>query len=102
EVQQSIELGASQWQLQQCTVCHGSSGGGGIGPNLQTSNIDTVAELRSKIDLTMPQTNPSACKDNASSTCATDIANYVFAVFQQGQSSLSTDPDADNDISPSY
>ncbi|PCJ22844.1 MAG: hypothetical protein COA96_13210 [SAR86 cluster bacterium] len=82
ESQQSIERGGLQYAAQ-CAICHGSTGLGGIGPNLRTSGFNTFAALRSKTDLTMPNTNPSACKDTGSSTCATDTANFILNEFQQ-------------------
>lgn len=82
ELEQSISAGGIQFAAQ-CASCHGSSGGGGIGPNLQSSSFNTFDALRSKVDLTMPDTNPSGCRDTSSSSCATDAANYILNVIQQ-------------------
>ena len=81
ELQLSIDRGRINFQSL-CTVCHGVTGLGIIGPNLRTSNFNTFTALRQKIDSTMPQNDPGACKDTASSTCATDIANFVLNEFQ--------------------
>lgn len=81
ELQQSISRGQSQYSSL-CTVCHGPTGLGGIGPNLRTSSFNTLASLQNKINLTMPQNNPSACVDDVSFTCATDVANFVLNEFQ--------------------
>lgn len=80
-LEQSIAAGQVQYATQ-CASCHGSSGGGGIGPNLQSSSL-IFSALRSTIDLTMPDTSPSACRDTSSSSCATDAANYILNVIQQ-------------------
>lgn len=81
ELQASISRGQSQFAAQ-CTVCHGTTGLGGIGPNLRTSSFNTFALLQSKINSTMPRNNPSACVDDVSFTCATDIANFILDEFQ--------------------
>jgi mono/diheme cytochrome c family protein len=90
---ESIARGQSQF-ANLCVECHGSSGGGGIGPNLVFSSFNTFISLRAQIDAAMPQTNPALCRDTASSTCATDVANYVLNVIQQGGGS-SEPPDID-------
>ena len=77
ELQLSIDRGRINFQSL-CTVCHGSMGLGGIGPDLTTSNFNTFTALRQKIDSTMPQLNAMACKDTGSSSFATDIANFVL------------------------
>lgn len=81
-LEQSIALGEVQYSAR-CASCHGASGGGGIGPNLRISSFNAFAALRSKIDLTMPDGNPSSCRDGSTSTCATDAANYILNVLQQ-------------------
>ncbi len=67
----------------QCASCHGSTGQGGEGPSVVNSAFNTFATLRTKIHTTMPQGNPSACADTASSTCATDVANYIINVLRK-------------------
>ncbi len=81
ELQESISRGQSQY-ASMCSVCHGATGLGGIGPNLRISSFNSFDLLRNKIDLTMPQTSPSACVDDVSFSCATDIANFILNVFQ--------------------
>ena len=81
ELQASISRGQSQFGSL-CTVCHGPTGLGGIGPNLRTSSFNTFATLQSKINSTMPQSNSSACVDDVSFTCATDVANFILDEFQ--------------------
>jgi len=85
-LEQSISRGQVQF-AGQCTDCHGNSGTGGIGPNLTISNLNTFDALRSYINSNMPQAgfgfgrSPSDCTDT-SSTCATDVANYIINVLQ--------------------
>lgn len=79
-LQESIDRGQTLY-AQHCTSCHGSNGGGGIGPILIGTTL-TFASLRLTIDTDMPQTSPAACVDSASSTCATDVANFVLNVLQ--------------------
>jgi cytochrome c553 len=68
----------------QCASCHGSNGqGGALGPSVVDSAFTSFATLRTKISTTMPQGNPSACADTASSTCATDVANYIINVLRK-------------------
>lgn len=81
ELQLSIDRGQANFQSL-CTVCHGATGRGGIGPDLTSSNFNTFTSLRQKIDLTMPRLNSGNCTDSGSSSCATDVANFVFNVFQ--------------------
>ncbi|GAB5499604.1 MAG: hypothetical protein PsegKO_19150 [Pseudohongiellaceae bacterium] len=80
--EQSITRGMNIFNAQ-CQQCHGSSGQGGIGPNLINSSFNTFVALQNKIDTAMPRNNPSACTDSDGSTCATDAANYILNVFQQ-------------------
>lgn len=72
----SIERGASQYG-NLCVVCHGNNGEGGLGPSLQAFSISSFTAVRNTINATMPQGNPGACVDSGSSTCATDIANFI-------------------------
>lgn len=67
----------------QCASCHGSSGNGGSAPSLTSGSFASFATLRTKINNTMPPTNPSACADTASATCATDVANYIINVLRK-------------------
>lgn len=54
-----------------------------LGPSVVDSAFTSFATLRTKIHTTMPQGNPSACADTASSTCATDVANYIINVLRK-------------------
>ena len=82
--QQSIERGQALYTSVQCNTCHGPTGGGGIGPSLRGHGASSFAFLRSTINGTMPQGNANACVDSASSTCATDIANFIIDEFGSG------------------
>ena len=82
ELQASISRGEAEYAIL-CVACHGATGGGGIGPNLGTSSLNTFDPLRNKIDQDMPQGNASGCRDSEASSCATDIANFVLNTFQQ-------------------
>ena len=78
---ESIARGQTQYS-QWCVVCHAGDGSGISGPDLRDSNFNTFAALRSQIDDEMPFGNSTACRDSGSSTCATDVANFVIAEFQ--------------------
>lgn len=70
---------------QQCAVCHGVSGNGTVqAPSLVNSNFVSFSALRNKIDTTMPQSNSNACVDSSTSTCATDISNYIINRLRTG------------------
>lgn len=73
----SIARGESQYGTL-CAVCHGNNGEGGQGPGLQGYSQSAFTSLRNRIDATMPQGNSGACIDSGTSTCATDIANFVI------------------------
>ena len=73
----SIARGESQYG-NLCAVCHGNNGEGGQGPGLQSYTVSAFTSLRNRIDATMPQGNPGACVDSGSSTCATDVTNFVI------------------------
>jgi len=80
--QASNARGQTQYAAQ-CASCHGSTGTGGSGgPNVTTGSFSTFATLRTKIHNTMPPGNPGACADIGSSTCATDVANYIINVLR--------------------
>jgi len=80
--QASIARGQTQYAAQ-CASCHGSNGeGGAAGPGVVSSAFNTFATLRTKIHTTMPQGNPTACADTGTSTCATDVANYIIGVLR--------------------
>jgi len=81
--QESLTRGISAYNAL-CQQCHGNNGQGVTAPNLVNSSFNTFDVLRNKIDATMPKNNPSACSDTDSSSCATDIANYVLNVLQDG------------------
>lgn len=82
-LQLSITAGASRYS-QLCASCHGSNGEGALrGPSLAGSGFSTFSPLRVKINNTMPPSNPSACVDSSSSTCATDIANFIINRLQR-------------------
>jgi cytochrome c553 len=75
--------GQAQYAVQ-CANCHGSSGRGGVGgPSVIVGNFNNFALLRSKIHSSMPVGNPGACADNGSTTCATDVANYIINVLRK-------------------
>jgi cytochrome c553 len=81
-LQLSITAGQSRY-AQLCASCHGSNGEGAVqGPSL-ISGLTTFSPLRVKINNTMPQGNPSACVDSGSSTCATDITNFIINRLQR-------------------
>jgi hypothetical protein len=81
-LQLSITAGEARY-AQLCASCHGSNGGGAVqGPSL-ISGLTTFSPLRVKINNTMPQGNPSACVDSGSSTCATDVTNYIINRLQR-------------------
>jgi len=82
-LQLSITAGETRY-AQLCASCHGSNGGGAaLGPNLVASALTTFSPLRVKINNTMPPGNPSACIDSGSSTCATDVTNYIINRLQR-------------------
>ncbi|MES3008754.1 MAG: cytochrome c [Pseudomonadota bacterium] len=82
-LQLSITAGQNRY-AQLCASCHGSNGDGDLqGPSLVTSGFNTFSTLRVKINNTMPLGNSSACVDNSNSTCATDIANFIFNRLQR-------------------
>lgn len=87
--QASISRGQTQF-ADQCASCHGASGGGGSGPNIVNSSLNTFDPLRSYINNSMPRFNPAACVDSGSATCATDVTNYVLNVIQGGSSASSS------------
>ena len=80
-LQESIDRGQLQYS-QLCAACHGVDGSGGSGPNLRTSSLNTFDSLRNTIEFTMPRNNSGACRDTDTSSCATDIANFVLFEFQ--------------------
>lgn len=58
-----------------CAVCHGSNGEGGIGPShIGCSTCDSISSLSQKIGNDMPPSDPSSCVDD----CADDTAAYIF------------------------
>jgi hypothetical protein len=72
---------------QKCSICHGSSGEGGIGPTLVgCSRCDDSTEIFEKIDADMPVGNPGDCVDQ----CARDIAAFIFEVFNENGSETTT------------
>lgn len=82
-LEQSISRGGDQYEFQ-CTVCHGSDGNGtSIGPSIRSSSFTELNSLTSFIDGSMPQGNPGACRNSASSSCSTDVANYIINVIQK-------------------
>lgn len=84
----SIAAGKTQYNTQ-CASCHGNSGQGGAGPSLQGRSDVEFQALRSYINDRMPKFNVGACVDNATSSCATDSANYIISAFQPSDSSAS-------------
>lgn len=82
-LQLSITAGETRY-AQLCASCHGSNGGGALGgPSLITSALTSFSPLRVKINNTMPPGNPSACIDSGSSTCATDVTNFIINRLQR-------------------
>ena len=82
-LQLSITAGQSRY-AQLCASCHGSNGQGAPdGPSLISGSLTTFSPLRVKINNTMPLGNSSACVDSGSSTCATDITNYIINRLQR-------------------
>lgn len=84
----SIAAGKTQYNTQ-CASCHGNSGQGGAGPSLQGRSDVKFQALRSFINDRMPKFNEEACVDNATSSCATNIANYLVFAFQLSDTSAS-------------
>jgi cytochrome c553 len=76
----SIAAGQSRYGSL-CAVCHGSSGQGVSGPGLQNYSNTAFASLRLTINGTMPPGNPGACVDNSTSSCATDVTNFIINRF---------------------
>ena len=82
-LQLSITAGQNRY-AQLCASCHGNNGEGAAqGPSLSSSGFNTFSTLRVKINTTMPLGNSSACVDSGSSTCATDITNYIINRLQR-------------------
>ncbi len=82
-LQLSITAGESRY-AQLCASCHGNNGEGALqGPSLTSSALTTFSPLRVKINNTMPLGNSSACVDSGSSTCATDITNFIINRLQR-------------------
>ncbi|MFM1896125.1 MAG: hypothetical protein RLZZ385_1199 [Pseudomonadota bacterium] len=66
-------------------ICHGADGGGLTAASLISSrSYRSFSVLRNKIASTMPFDNPGACLDTETGSCATDVANFVFYVLQNG------------------
>jgi cytochrome c553 len=83
-LQTSISNGQTLY-AQQCASCHGVSGNGTVqAPSVVNSSFSNFNSLQSKINISMPQGNSSACVDNTSSTCATDISNYIINKLRSG------------------
>jgi cytochrome c553 len=83
-LQTSINNGQTLY-AQQCASCHGVSGNGTVqAPSVVNSSFSNFNSLQSKINISMPQGNSSACVDNTSSTCATDISNYIINKLRSG------------------
>ncbi len=82
-LQLSITAGQNRY-AQLCASCHGNNGEGAAqGPSLSSSGFNTFSTLRVKINTTMPLGNSSACVDSGSSTCATDISNFIINRLQR-------------------
>jgi cytochrome c553 len=83
-LQTSISNGQTLY-AQQCASCHGVSGNGTVqAPSVVNSSFSNFNSLQSKINISMPQGNSSACVDNTTSTCATDISNYIINKLRPG------------------
>ncbi len=75
----SIDQGATLY-ARQCANCHGSEGGGGIGPKFTDASCTSCSDENLLIDViarTMPPSNPQSCDKN----CATLVARYLRAEF---------------------
>lgn len=78
----SINAG-QQVFAQLCAVCHGPSGSGtNEAPSLVSSSLTTLDQLRTFIGPNMPFGSPAQCVDNAGSSCATDVSNYILHRIQ--------------------
>ena len=90
-LQQSIDKGRPLYS-QLCASCHGASGNGVTAPSLVSSGLSDFAALRQRIDQTMPLNAPASCRDSDTSTCATDVANFILNVLQQTQNDQGEPP----------
>jgi hypothetical protein len=73
----SVATGKTQYN-NQCASCHGITGVGGYAPDVKGRLPSQFEALRSYIDLRMPTGNPKSCADSATSSCATNTANYII------------------------
>ncbi len=73
----SIAAGQSRYGSL-CAVCHGSKGEGGSAPDLRAYTTASFVSLRARINGTMPRGNSGACVDNSTSSCATDVTNFII------------------------
>lgn len=82
----SVFAGKASYE-QLCAKCHGADGlGGSIGIKLRGCGVcNSVVTLTAKISAAMPFGNPSACVDS----CASDIADYILAVFNSSSGASS-------------
>lgn len=74
----SINAGQQNY-AQLCATCHGPQGNGTQrAPSVVMSSLTSFAQLRGFIDANMPFGAPSQCVDNAISSCATDVSNFIL------------------------
>jgi cytochrome c553 len=64
---------------QQCALCHGPTGAGTpLGPGVRNWSATQFNTLRILINNTMPLGNSKSCIDGGTSSCATDVSNYII------------------------
>ncbi len=74
----SINAG-QQIFAQMCASCHGPQGNGTqLAPSVVSSSLTSFEPLRAFINANMPFRAPSQCVDNAVSSCATDVSNFII------------------------
>lgn len=65
---------------QLCSVCHGVSGSGtAAGPSVLIGNTASFESLRIQVNNSMPVGNTGSCVDSSTSSCATDVSNYIIS-----------------------
>jgi cytochrome c553 len=74
----SITAGKNQYAAQ-CASCHGPRGYDTVNSAWPSSALRQFDPLRTYINNRMPLGNASRCIDSASSSCATDIANFIIS-----------------------
>lgn len=84
----STSVTGQQAYNQQCASCHGSDGQGGLVAvsMVNCANCGSLDVLTSYIDKVMPLGGPESC----SGTCASEVADYIFNIFQVNDSPMIT------------